>query len=345
VSDAPAPATGGSGLVAGPGSQRAAAVLLGLGPEVSAQIFKALDETTVRMIALGARSLRTVPTAIPTALSRFVKVMTGLDAEAIVADSLLREAAGKALGTDVARRVFDDLPPPSVAAEEGFTVISNADPEALAILLSREEPQTAAVVLGTIDHAHALAVLKHIPQSQHPQILRRLAALDTVAPEVLQEVGQAISQELSSAVPANTRKLDGRNTAVNLLRSVPATEQSEVVGEIEKDDPELGAALRSRLFTFDDLVHLTDRDLQTLIREIDMSQLTVALKGASPQVKERFMKNMSSRAGQMLEDEIGAMGPVKLAAVEAAQAELVKVAFGLAEQGRISIVNPTERMV
>jgi flagellar motor switch protein FliG len=132
---------------------------------------------------------------------------------------------------------------------------------------------------------------------------------------------------------------------VNLLRSVPAAQQSEVVGEIEKDDPELGAALRSRLFTFDDLVHLTDRDLQTLIREIDMTQLTVALKGAPPAVKERFLKNMSTRAGQMLEDEIGAMGPVKLAAVEAAQAELVKIAFGLAEQGRISIVNPTERMV
>jgi flagellar motor switch protein FliG len=162
---------------------------------------------------------------------------------------------------------------------------------------------------------------------------------------VLQEVGQAISQELSSAAPANTRKLDGRNTAVNLLRSVPAAQQSEVVGEIEKDDPELGAALRSRLFTFDDLVHLTDRDLQALIREIDMTQLTVALKGAPPAVKERFLKNMSTRAGQMLEDEISAMGPVKLAAVEAAQAELVKVAFGLAEQGRISIVNPTERMV
>jgi len=106
---------------------------------------------------------------------------------------------------------------------------------------------------------------------------------------------------------------------VGLLRSVPAAEQSEVVGEIEKDDPELGAALRSRLFTFDDLIHLADRDMQTLIREIDMTQLTVALKGAPPAVKERFMKNMSTRAGQMLEDEISAMGPVKLAAVEPAQ--------------------------
>jgi flagellar motor switch protein FliG len=331
--------------VAGPGSQRAAAVLLGLGPEAAAQLFKILDEPTVRMIALGVRSLRKAPTAIPGALASFVKTMTGLDAEAIVGDSVLRDAASKALGTEAARRVFDDLPAPSMATEEGLSSIANADPEALAMLLTRENPQTAAVVLGTVDHKHALAVLKHIPVPQRPGILRRLALLDTVAPEVLQEVGQALSQELSSAAPGSSRKLDGRNTAINLLRSVPATEQTDVVSEIEKDDPELGAALRSRLFTFDDLVHLTDRDLQTLIREIDMTQLTVALKGAAPLIKDRFLKNMSSRAGQMLEDEIGAMGPVKLAAVEAAQSELVKIAFGLAEQGRISIVNPTERMV
>jgi flagellar motor switch protein FliG len=332
-------------LSAESGAQRAAAVLLGLGPEVAAQIFKSLDEATVRLIALGARSLRKAPSAIPAALSSFVKTMTGLDAEAMAGDSMLRDAASRGLGQDVVRRVFDDFPAAALAGEEGFAIISNADPEALAILLSREQPQTAAVVLGTVNRVHALAVLKHIPQAQRPQILRRLAALETVSPEVLQEVGQALSQDLSAAVPANARKLDGRNTTISLLRSVPAAEQSEVVGEIEKDDPELGAALRARLFTFDDLMHLADRDMQTLIREIDMTLLTVALKGAAPSVKDRFLKNMSTRAGQMLEDEISVMGPVKLAAVESAQAELVKIAFGLAEQGRIAIVNPTERMV
>lgn len=331
--------------VAGVGSQRAAAVLLGLGPDTAAQIFKSLDEPTVRMIALGVRSLRKAPTVIPGALATFVKTMTGLDADAIVGDSLLRDAASKALGNEVATRVFDDLPTPQVAPEEGFSTIANADPETLAMLLSREQPQTVAVVLGTLDQNRALAVLKGLPQAQRPAVLQRLALLDTVAPEVLQEVGLALANELNSSAPSSTRKLNGRNAAINLLRSVPAAEQSDVVGEIEKDDPELGASLRSGLFTFGDLVHLTDRDLQTLIREIDMSQLTVALKGSAPLIKDRFMKNMSSRAGQMMEDEIAAMGPVKLAAVEAAQGELVKIAFGLAEQGRISIVNPTERMV
>jgi flagellar motor switch protein FliG len=228
---------------------------------------------------------------------------------------------------------------------ENFTALSEADPESLAMLLSRELPQTAAVVLSILERTRALAVLKHIPVEQRAQIMRRLATLEAIAPEVLREVGQGLTEELTSSVPANTRRVDGRAVAVELLRAVPAAQQSEVVGEIEKDDPELAAILRGKLFTFGDLMNLTDRDMQTLIREIDMSQLSTALKGAPDAIKARFTKNMSSRAGQMLEDEIEAMGPVKLAAVESAQAELVKTAFSLAEQGRITIVSPTDKMV
>jgi flagellar motor switch protein FliG len=249
------------------------------------------------------------------------------------------------MGLDTAKRIFDTASPNQTPVTETFAALSEADPEALAMLLSRELPQTAAVVLGIMDRGRALALLKHIPVEKRPQILRRLATLDSVAPEVLHEVGQGLAEELAASVPANTRRLDGHTVAVELLRAVPAAQQSEVVGEIEKDDPELAAALRGKLFTFGDLTNLSDRDMQTLIREIDMGQLSTALKGAPDATKLRFTKNMSSRAGQMMEDEIEAMGPVKLAAVEAAQAELVKVAFGLAEQGRITIVNPTDRMV
>jgi flagellar motor switch protein FliG len=329
----------------GPGAQRAAAVLLGLGPDVATQIFKTLDEDIVQRIAAGARELRRDPSLVPSALDAFVNAMSSLTADAYGADGLLREATTRAMGVDVAKRIFDTRAETETPVSETFVQLGEADPEALAMLLSRELPQTAAVVLGIMDRPRALAVLKHIPVETRPQIVRRLAVLESVAPEVLREVGEGLSRELSASVPANTQRLDGRAVAVELLRAVPAAQQSDVVGEIEKDDPELAATLRSKLFTFGDLMNLTDRDMQTLIREIDMTQLSTALKGAPEGIKLRFTKNMSSRAGQMLEDEIEAMGPVKLAAVEAAQAELVKVAFSLAEQGRITIVNPTDKMV
>jgi flagellar motor switch protein FliG len=332
-------------LTTGPGAQRAAAVLLGLGPEVASQIFKTLDESVVERIAAGARDLRRDPSIVPAALDAFINAMSGLTADAYGADSLLREATTRAMGIEVAKRIFDTKFESEAPMSENFTALAEADPESLAMLLSRELPQTAAVVLGILERPRALAVLKHIPVEQRPQIVRRLATLESVAPEVLREVGQGLAEELTASVPANTRRVDGHTTAVELLRAVPAAQQSEVVGEIEKDDPELAASLRGKLFTFGDLMNLTDRDMQTLIREIDMSQLSTALKGAPDAIKSRFTKNMSSRAGQMLEDEIEAMGPVKLAAVESAQAELVKVAFSLAEQGRITIVNPTDKMV
>jgi flagellar motor switch protein FliG len=332
-------------LTAGPGAQRAAAVLIGVGHEVAAQIFKTLDERIVERIAAGARDLRRDPSILPAALDAFVNAMNGVTVDTYGADILLREATVRAMGNDVAKRIFDLPGESEMPVSETFETLAEADPESLAMLLTRELPQTAAVVLGILDRAHALAVLKHIPIEQRAQIVRRLATLESVAPDVLREVGQGLAEELTASVPANTRRVDGRGVAVELLRAVPAAQQSEVVGEIEKDDPELAAALRGKLFTFGDLINLTDRDMQTLIREIDMSQLSTALKGAPDNIKLRFTKNMSSRAGQMLEDEIEAMGPVKLAAVEGAQAELVKVAFGLAEQGRITIVNPTDKMV
>jgi flagellar motor switch protein FliG len=332
-------------FAAGAGAQRAAAVLLGLGPEVASQIFKTLDERVVERIAAGARDLRRDPSIVPAALDAFVNAMSGLGADAYGADGLLREATTRAMGLDVAKRIFDVQPESEEPVSENFTALAEADPESLAMLLSRELPQTAAVVLGILERPRALAVLKHIPVEMRPQIVRRLATLESVAPEVLREVGRGLAEELTASVPANTRRVDGRSAAVELLRAVPAAQQSEVVGEIEKDDPELAATLRGKLFTFGDLMNLTDRDMQTLIREIDMSQLSTALKGAPDAIKGRFTKNMSSRAGQMLGDEIESMGPVKLAAVESAQAELVKVAFSLAEQGRITIVNPTDKMV
>jgi flagellar motor switch protein FliG len=328
----------------GIGAQRAAAVLLGLGADVAANIFRLLDETAVRQIALGARELRKTPASVPAALTAFVQAMDSVGGDAAAGDGLLREVAARALGQDAARRAFDGVAQAPIQ-DEHLGVVSTADPEALATILVREQPQTAALVLGSLDVSRAGLVLKHIPEHQRPQILKRLATLESVDPDVLREVAAALSHELSESISLGTKRVEGKAAAAQLLRRCPAAQQTEVVAEIEKDDPELAADLRARLFTFEDLANLADRDMQTLIREIDMGQLAIALKGAIPAIKDKLMKNMSGRAAQMLSDDIAAMGPVKVAAVEAAQTELVKVAFGLAEQGRIAIVGPADKMV
>ena len=152
----------------GPGAQRAAAVLLGLGPDVAAQIFKTLDEDIVQRIAAGARELRRDPSVVPSALDAFVNAMGSLAADAYGADGLLREATARAMGVDVAKRIFDTRAETETPVSETFVQLGEADPEALAMLLSRELPQTAAVVLGIMDRPRALAVLKHIPVETRP---------------------------------------------------------------------------------------------------------------------------------------------------------------------------------
>jgi flagellar motor switch protein FliG len=338
-------AVAGGEREAGPGAQRAAAVLLGVGPDLAAQIFRMLDEAAVRQIALGARELRRAPALVSTSLRAFCEAMGTVGGDVAAGDGLLREIATRALGPEAARRAFEGVTTVPPEVDDVLGPLAEANAETLAVVLAREQPQTVALVLGSVSPARAASIIKLLPESLQPHVLRRLASLESVAPEVLREVAQALAGELRSSSMGEARRVDGKGAAIELLRRCPAAQQTEVVAEIEKEDPDLANELRTKLFTFDDLANLTDRDVQTLIREIDTSRLAVALKGATSAVRDKIMRNMSTRAAEMLGDEIAGMGPMRLSAVEEAQTELVKAAFGLAEQGRITIVGPADKML
>jgi len=329
----------------GVGCQRAAAVLLGIGPEIAQAVFKQFGEPELRRVAIGAKELRArPPTAVTEALELFVTTMATVGGDAAAGDDLLRDVAERALGADVARRAFDGaLPPPP--PDEVLGPVSQADPEALAMVLGREQPQTIALVLSTLEPWRAAGVMDRLPEKVRPDVIRRMATIESVSPEVLREVGHALSSELKALVAGGMRKVDGKATALEILRRMNAQQQGIVLAEIEKDDGGLASDVRGRLFTFADLVNLADRDLQTLLREIDAQRLTVALKGATADVRQKFLSNLSSRAAEMLSDDLQAMGPVKLSSVEAAQQEIAKQAQELASQGRITIVGPSEKML
>ncbi len=330
---------------AGPGARRAAAVLLGLGPALAGPIFRQLGEVELRQIALGSKQLKKEPqNAVPDALSLFVDSMNRVGGDASGGDDMLRQIASQALGADAMRRAFDGVAPPP-PPDEVLGPISQADPESLAMVLSREQDQTIALVLSSIAPERAAAVLDRLPPEVRPQVVRRMATIESVAPEVLREVGQALAAELRAVVAGGMRKVDGKSAALELLRRSPTAQQGEMVAAIEKDDPALAADLRSRLFTFDDLLGLSDRDLQSIIKELDMARLAIALKGTGAELKRKFIKNLSTRAGQMLNEDLDAMGAVKLAAVEEAQSEISRIALSLAEEDRITIVRPADKML
>jgi flagellar motor switch protein FliG len=331
--------------LASQGALRAAAVLLGLGPDMAANIFRQLGEGEVRRVAAGAKGLRTMkPTTLPEALGAFVNAMEFVGGDAAAGDDLLREVAARALGSEAARRAFDGVVPPP-PPDEVLGPVSQADPESLAMVLMLEQPQTIALVLSTLDAWRAVAVVDHLPRALRHEVLRRMATVESVAPEILREVGQALSTELRSLVAGGMRKVDGKLTALQILRRSGSEDQAAVLAEIEKDDPALAADLKGQLFTFGDVVSLTDRDLQVLLRDIDTNKLVLALKGATMEVRQKLLGNLSARAAEMLNDDLAAMGPVKLSLVESAQNEIAKQAQDLGTQGRITIISGSEKLV
>jgi flagellar motor switch protein FliG len=191
----------------------------------------------------------------------------------------------------------------------------------------------------------ALPVIGFLPEDLKPAVLSRMATVDSVAPEVLREVGQALARELDAMAADGMRQVDGRGTALAILRQSPSKQQQVVITEIEQNDLDLAQELKSKLFTFEDLWSLTDRDIQSLIKEFDSNLLMLGLKGASPRIQEKILGNMSSRASKMLVDDMEAMGPIRMSEVTKAQEELVGVVMQLAEQERITIVAPGDQMV
>ena len=329
----------------GPGAKRVAALLMGLGPEVAGELFQKMSELEVRQIALGAREIKRLgPTAIPDSLNTFCSSMQEAGVDALGGDAMLRKMATELLGPDTVKRTFD-AQPPTHQPEELLGAVATADAESLGMILSREQPQTIALVLSSLTAERAALVMDRLPLAMRPQVVRRMAVVEAVSPEVLREVRSALAGELHSLVAEGMRRVDGRIAALEILRRSPATQQTEILAAIERDDPGLANELRSKLFTFEDLTRLSDRDLQSLMKDLDMKQVTVALKGGSPELREKFLKNMSSRAGELLQDDLTAMGPVKLSEVEGAQAEIAKVAIEAAEKGRITIVRPTDKML
>ncbi len=327
------------------GARRAAAVLLGLGHEVAEDVFRLLREDDVRKIAVGAKELRLARAGeVPAALRSFVESMERVGGEVGAGEELLRELTERAHGPDLARRAFEGGPI-LLEANDPLGPISLADPEALGMILIREHPQTTALVLSSLPPEKAADTMEFLPESQRAPVLRRMTAVESVSPEVLQEVSRALSAELSAAAAGGLRHVNGKAAALEILRRTAGPLQAELVAEIERADPKLAAELRTRLFTFQDLVNLGDRDIQALLKEADTGRLALALKGATKELNDKFIHNMSSRAGQMLVDDLEAMGPVRLAVVEEAQGELVRLARELADQGKLTIVSASDEMV
>lgn len=318
------------------GKQKAAILLISLGPEISAQIFKHLQEEEIEQLTLEIANIRKVPPEKRDEVyQEFYQMCLANEYITQGGINYARELLEKALGAQKAAEIIGRLT--ASLQVRPFDFIRKADPSQLLNFLQGEHPQTIALILAYMDPEQAASVLSALPPESQSEVARRLALMDRTSPEILREVEKVLERKLSTVVTQDYTSAGGVNSLVEILNRVDRATEKTIIETLEVQDPELAEEIKKRMFVFEDIVQLDDRAVQLVLREVDSHDLALALKGAGEQVMKKIENNISKRAAQMLKEDIEYMGPVRLRDVEDAQQRIVAVIRRLEEQGQIFI--------
>ncbi|HQB82912.1 MAG TPA: flagellar motor switch protein FliG, partial [Candidatus Rifleibacterium sp.] len=223
-----------------------------------------------------------------------------------------------------------------------FEAARTADPTQLATLIQNEHPQTVALILAYLQPEKSAVILQSMTPDTQVEIAKRLALMDRTSPEITREVENYLEERLSSIIGQDFTSVGGIDSLIGVLNAVERATEKNIIETMEVQEPSLAEEVKKRLFVFEDVVLIDDRSLQRLFKEIDMKDLSVALKGVTDEVKEKFYKNMSKRAAEMLKEEMAYMGPVRMRDVDQAQQRIVAVVKKLEARGEIVISRPGE---
>jgi flagellar motor switch protein FliG len=316
------------------GPERAAVLMLALGEQHGAKIWSLLDDDELRELSIVMSTLGTVDApSVENLLLEFVSRMS---------------ASGALMGNyDATERLLQQyLPPERVggimeeirgpAGRNMWEKLSNVQEEVLANYLKNEYPQTVAVVLSKIRPEHAARVLAILPEDLSLDVVNRMLKMEAVQKEVIERVENTLRTEFMSSL-SQTRRRDAHEVMAEIFNNFDRQTETRFMTALEEDNRDSAERIKTLMFTFDDLTRLDTGSAQTLMRHIDKDKLAIALKGATEAVRQFFMSNMSTRAAKMLNDDMGALGPVRLRDVDEAQGQLVNLAKDLAAKGEIMI--------
>jgi flagellar motor switch protein FliG len=326
------------------GIQKAAALLIALGPEVSAQILKHFRETDIERLTLEIFRMDKVPDeAREKVLEEFFHMSVTQQYLSIGGAGYARELLEKAVGKDRAEELIERIT--NLRRPMPFDFVRKTDPASVVSFLQNEHPQTIALVLAHLPQATASAVLGALDHDLQADVVLRMATMDRTSPDIIREVEKVLQDKMSVLIADEYATVGGVEQVAKLLSRVDRATEKAILMRLEERDPELAEQVRKLLFTFDDLVKLDDRSLQRVLREVDSKDLALALKGASEDLKEKVFRNMSSRAAEMLKEEIALSGPVRLKSVEEAQQRIVNVVRRLDEAEEIVISRGEEDVI
>ncbi len=318
------------------GAKKAAILLLCLGEEATSKVFESLSDPEVREITRHMMNVEHIPAEISRAVvAEFHRTQKAHAGIFVRGNEFVKNVIS---GGDQSRveRLMEDITWDDEARP--LETIAIMQPHMVASLLDNEHPQTVALILSTQRIEHAAKVLNFMNDSLCSDVMHRIARIEQVSPEIIGQIEDALRKEIGIVARQDKQQqLGGINRVVDLINNMGQGADKSILEGIEKTDPDMAEEIRKNMFRFEDLVNLDGRTLQTVLREVNNDQLTLALKSASEGLKESIFQNISGRAAEMIQDDLEAMGPVKLSEVETMQQTIVKIILKLEEEEKILI--------
>ncbi len=326
------------------GVQRAAVLLLSLGEQDAAEVLKHMNAKEVQKLGIAMATISGISREqVLQVMDTFNHSLEKQTSLGMGADDYVRKVLVQALGEDKAGSLIDRIL--LGRNTTGLDTLKWMDPRAIADLVRNEHPQIIAIVLSHLDGDQAAETLKMLPERARSDVLLRIATLDGIPPNALNELNEIMERQFSGNQNLKSSSIGGIKVAANILNFMDSGQDQTILGTINQIDADLGARIQDLMFVFDNLIDLDDRELQAMLREVPNDRLGLALRGADAKVREKITRNMSQRAAQILMEDMEARGPVRLSDVEGAQKEILAIVRRLADQGVISLNAGSEEMV
>jgi len=316
------------------GVEKSATLLVSLGADYAAEVLKQLGPREVQKLGHAMATLKTVPRArIEEVLDELHRLIATQASIYIDTDDYIRSVLTKALGDDKASNLISRIL--QGGETSGIEGLKWMDASTVADLIRNEHPQIIATILVHLEHEHSSEILNHFSERLRNDVVLRIATLEGIQPAALRELNEAMLRILAGSSSIKKTAMGGVRTVAEILNFIGSASETSVVDAIREYDPDLAQQILDEMFVFENLIDIDNRSIQLILREIQSDSLVLALKGASDNLKEKVFKNMSQRAGEMLREDLEALGPVRVSDVEAEQKEILKVVRRLADEGQI----------
>ena len=319
------------------GMQKAAVLMVTLGDETASNIFKYLEEDEIQTISRAIAITKHVQPEVAEEVLEEFHTMT--QARSYISQGGIEYAKKlliKSVGPEVARKIIDRLVK-ALESSAGFTSLERANPQQLSKFIQNEHPQTIALILAHLNASQAAELISSLPEALRSDVAMRMASLQEISPEVVRRISLILEQKLEALGSFATEAYGGVRAVAELFNRMERNVGRTVLEKIETENPQLAASIRDLMFVFDDILLIDDNGITEILKRADKKTLTIALKGTSEELQNQFFRNMSSRAVELMKEEMEFMGPVKLKDVEKSQHEVVEIVRQLEEEGVISI--------